>query len=108
VGGITRKIDFISDYKNPALSLQKIRRDEDGAPGGIRSGSGQTRAAARFKRGTAAAADRPSHSARKANAVIETKERWLEVQQSKLKLVGRRIALAVIFFIFRETIRFLD
>jgi hypothetical protein len=40
--------------------------------------------------------------------VIAQRQGWLELQQSKLKLVGWRIALTVIFFFFKETIRFLD
>jgi hypothetical protein len=36
------------------------------------------------------------------------KQDWLEAQQSKLKLVGWRIALTVAFFFLRQTIRFLD
>jgi hypothetical protein len=44
----------------------------------------------------------------KANVVIAKKQSWLEVQQSKLRLVGWRIALMVAFFFLRETIRFLD
>jgi hypothetical protein len=40
--------------------------------------------------------------------VIAKKQYWLEVQRSKVKLVGWRIALTVIFFFFKETVRFLD
>jgi hypothetical protein len=40
--------------------------------------------------------------------VIEKKQYWIHVPLSKLKLVGWRMALTVIFFFFRETIRFLD
>jgi hypothetical protein len=40
--------------------------------------------------------------------VIAKKQYWLEAQLSKLKLVGWRIALTVIFFFLKETIRFLD
>jgi hypothetical protein len=47
-------------------------------------------------------------SSPKANVVIAPRPGWLEVQQSKLKLVGWRIALTVIFFFFKATIRFLD
>ena len=36
------------------------------------------------------------------------KKCWPEAQMSKLKLVGWRIAFTVIFFFFRETLRFLD
>jgi hypothetical protein len=106
--GSPRKVAFISDYKNPALSLQKNGKTRTGHLaefGAVADRHGQRHG---LEGETAAAADRPSHSALKANAVIETKQRWLEVQQSKLKLVGRRIALAMIFFLFRETIRFLD
>ena len=44
----------------------------------------------------------------KGNVVIAKKQGWLEVQQSRLKLVGWRITFTVIFFFFRQTIRFLD
>ena len=44
----------------------------------------------------------------KVNVVIAKKQDWLEVQQSKLRLVGWRITLTVIFFFFKQTIRFLD
>jgi hypothetical protein len=40
--------------------------------------------------------------------VIEKKESRLGVQLPKLKLVGRRIALAAVFFFFKQTIRCLD
>ena len=40
--------------------------------------------------------------------MIEKNQSWLEVRLSKLKLIGGRIALAAIFFFFKETIRFLD
>jgi hypothetical protein len=43
-----------------------------------------------------------------ANAVVETKNHWLLAQLSNLKLVGWRIALTVVFFFLKETIRFLD
>jgi hypothetical protein len=105
--GSPRKTDFISDYKNPALSLQnngEARTGHLAEFGAVADRHGERHGL----KGETAAAHRPSHSALKANAVIETKQRWLEVQQSKLKLVGRRIALAMIFFLFRETIRFLD
>ena len=39
---------------------------------------------------------------------IEEKDDWLELKLSKLKLIGWRIALAAIFFVFKTTIRFLD
>ena len=44
----------------------------------------------------------------KVNVVIAKKQDWLEVQQSKLRLVGWRITLTVIFFFLKHTIRFLD
>ena len=44
----------------------------------------------------------------KVNVVIAKKQDWLEVQQSKLRLVGWRITLTVVFFFLRQTIRFLD
>jgi hypothetical protein len=44
----------------------------------------------------------------KASAVIAKKQCWLESQQSKLKIIGWRIALTAVFFFFKETIRFLD
>jgi hypothetical protein len=40
--------------------------------------------------------------------VIESKQYWAHAQLSRLKLVGWRIALTVIFFFLKETIRFLD
>ena len=43
----------------------------------------------------------------KANVVVE-KKCWLEVQLSKLKVIGWQIALAAIFFVFKQTIRSLD
>jgi hypothetical protein len=44
----------------------------------------------------------------KAFAVIEQKQDWLNLQLSKLRLIGWRIALTVVFFCLKETIRFLD
>ena len=43
----------------------------------------------------------------KANVVVE-KKCWLEVQLSKLKVIGWQIALTAIFFVFKQTIRSLD
>jgi hypothetical protein len=40
--------------------------------------------------------------------VTEKKQSWLDVRLSKWKVIGWRIALAAIFFFFKETIRFLD
>jgi hypothetical protein len=40
--------------------------------------------------------------------VIENKQSRIDVQMSKWKVIGWRIALAAIFFFFKETIRFLD
>jgi hypothetical protein len=40
--------------------------------------------------------------------VIAKKQCWIELQLSKLKIVGSRIALTAIFFCLKETIRFLD
>jgi len=52
----------------------------------------------------------PKHriSTLKALAVIERKQDWLNLRLSKLRLIGWRIALTVVFFCFKETIRFLD
>jgi hypothetical protein len=44
----------------------------------------------------------------KALAVIEQKPEWLSLQLSRLRLIGRRIALTIVFFCLKETIRFLD
>jgi len=40
--------------------------------------------------------------------VIKNERSWLEIQLSKLKVFGWRIALTVTFFFFKQTIRLLD
>ena len=64
------------DNKNPALSLQKKGETRTGHLaefGAVADRHGQRQGL----KGETAAADRPSHAALKANAVIETKERLL-------------------------------
>jgi hypothetical protein len=44
----------------------------------------------------------------KAIVVVDKKEHRLNLQLSRLRLIGWRIALTVVFFCLKETIRFLD
>lgn len=130
-GGLesAQKIGFIfpGDNKNAALSLQKKERRGRVTPDRISlilahrieihnraddsrrdwSATGQTGTPTRFKRGNSGWQEAHCASALKANVVVE-KKCWLEVQLSKLKVIGWQIALTAIFFVFKQTIRSLD
>ena len=71
------------------------------------SATGQTGTPTKFKRGNGWWQEAYCASALKANVVVE-KKCWLEVQLSKLKVIGWQIALTAIFFVFKQTIRSLD